>query len=459
MGDTGPAAARLPLINKLLFASDHIGLQTISYARGTLLLFYLAPPAAVGLGLVPGVSLLGFDVDARVLAGGLLTVGRFVDAVDDPLIGWWSDRTQSRWGRRLPFILFSTPFYALFAALIWFLPSDEPSLWNALYLVVMLELFFVANTMSSGPLEALIPEVSPTPSDRMAIVGSIFLFAIVGAGVGLALSGRIADTLGYQTMGVFVAVVGVVFRYIALSAVWRYAPRGTPPARVALWAGLWATLRNPQFVYFLPTFVMFSMAVGILMAWVPFFASQVLLAENEGTVTGLLFIAVITGAVVAGVIFWPLSNRYGKRRIYAWCLIGSGAAFPLLTLPGLLTEAGLLAQGIALSFLAGIPMSGVFLLPKALTADIADYDALLTGERREALFYSTQNFFEKVALSLSPLLLSLALLLGDSAENPLGIRLAGPLAGAIALLGFVVWRRYRLPDKVNRETAAAAGLL
>jgi hypothetical protein len=51
------------------------------------------------------------------------------------------------------------------------------------------------------------------------------------------------------------------------------------------------------------------------------------------------------------------------------------------------------------------------------------------------------------------------LLLGDTTENPLGIRLAPVLAGVLALLGIVLWHRYRLPDTVNRETVAAAGLL
>ena len=104
-------------------------------------------------------------------------------------------------------------------------------------------------------------------------------------------------------------------------------------------------------------------------------------------------------------------------------------------------------------------MAAVFMLPKGLTADIADYDAMLNGERREALFYATQNFFEKVTFALPPALLSLVLLLGDTTEDPLGIRMAPVVAGILALLGIALWHRYRLPDTVNRETVTAAGLL
>ncbi len=114
---------------------------------------------------------------------------------------------------------------------------------------------------------------------------------------------------------------------------------------------------------------------------------------------------------------------------------------------GLVSENGLLAQGIILSFIAGLPMAAVFMLPKAITADIADYDALLTSERREAMFYSTQNFFEKVTFALPPLLLSLVLLLGDSAENLLGIRFAPLLAGGWCCWGLCCGRATGCPTR------------
>ena len=452
---------RLPLLNKMLLASDHVGLQAIQYFRQSWMLFFLVPPIGEGIARVPDVAIFGLDVDARVFAGLLIFVGRFIDAFTDPLIGWWSDRTRSRWGRRIPFILFSTPFYALFAAMIWILPNENASLWNVIYFVIILELFFTAATMSSGALEALVPELTHGAADRMNLVGLIFLFAIFGAGLGLAGSGALVDAFGFEVVGVILAIVGLVFRYLSLSAVWKYAPRDTEPAKVDFFRGMKDTLRNPQFVYYLPTFVMFTTGVGILLGWMPFFSSELLQAEEEGTAAGLISTVVILGAVVSGIVFWILLNRlrFSKRRVYGGCLIASGAAFPLLGLVGLVPVGGLVTQGLVLSFIAGLPMAAVFMLPKGLTADIADYDAMLTGERREAMFYTTQNFFEKITFALPPALLSLILLLGDTTENPLGIRLAPVVAGALALMGIALWHRYRLPDTVNRQTVYDAGLL
>ena len=462
MTDTGQAAtSRMPFLSKALFASDHIGLQAIGYFRQTWILFFLVPPADEGIAKVPDVSLFGFDIDARVFAGFLIFAGRFIDAFTDPLIGWWSDRTHSRWGRRIPFILFSTPFYALFAALVWFLPTEDASLWNALYFVILLELFFIAATMSSGALEALVPEVTRGASDRMNLVGLIFLFAIIGAALGLVISGALVDSLGFRVVGSILAVIGLVFRSISLAAVWNHAPRHTTPARASFWRGTRETLRNPQFIYYLPTFVMFTTGVGVMMGWMPFFASELLQAEEEGALSGLIFAVVIVGAVISGLVFWRLLNRHhlSKRRVYGGCLVASGIAFPILGLVGLIFDSGLVLQGLILAFIAGLPMAAVFMLPKGLTADIADYDAMITGERREAMFYATQNFFEKITFALPPALLALVLLLGDTTENPLGIRLAPVLAGVLALLGITLWHRYRLPDTVDRQTVEAAGLL
>ncbi len=124
---------RLPLLNKLLYASDGIGASAINQTRNLWLLFFLAPPTAANLpAVVPSLDLGFLFLEPRVFAGVVLTAGRIIEAFDDPVIGWWSDRTRSRWGRRIPFVMFSTPFYGLFFALLWLNPGGgQASLANA----------------------------------------------------------------------------------------------------------------------------------------------------------------------------------------------------------------------------------------------------------------------------------------------------------------------------------------
>jgi Na+/melibiose symporter-like transporter len=85
-------------------------------------------------------------------------------------------------------------------------------------------------------------------------------------------------------------------------------------------------------------------------------------------------------------------------------------------------------------------------------ADIIDYDELRTGMRREAMYYGTQATLEKMASALFPAILAVLLTLGGTADNPLGIRLVGPVAGLSVLLAFFVFQRYSLPDTVTAET-------
>jgi len=450
---------RLPLINKLLYTSDMVGSQAVAQTRNLWLLFFLAPPASVSLtAVVPLIDLGPFALDSRVFIGLVLTAGRFIEAFDDPIIGWWSDRTRSRWGRRLPFILLATPFYGIFFALLWITPVGGASLVNAVYIFVILELFFLSNTLSGGPYESLLPEIARSHRDRMSIVGWQFYFGILGAALGLTLTGMIQDAFGFQVMGLVIAGSGLVFRYLGLRGVWNHAPRETPTALMSLRDAFAATLRNKQFLYFIPTFVFFQLAVAMVIAWLPFFVSELVQPANGGTATAILTVLALAAMSVSVVLLWKLSNARGKRWVYSACLLGSSIYLPFLYFAGFVPGIPPLLQGAVMAFLAGLPMAGVNLMPRAITADITDYDEILTGMRREGMFFATQNLFEKIGSSFSALLLAVVLLLGETASDPLGIRMVGPVAGVLAFLGFLFFRGYRLPSTVSLETVAAAGL-
>ena len=448
----------LPLLNKLLYTTDMIGGQAVVQTRNLWLLFFLAPPRGEGDAAVPALSMGPFDIDARVFVGGLLTAGRLIEALDDPIVGWWSDRTRSRWGRRLPFVVFSTPFWAIFFMLLWFSPVEGASFVNALWVFVILELFFLSNTASIGPYESLLPEVAKTHRDRMSIVAWQFYFGILGAVLGLVLSGVVQDTWGFKVMGILIGVFGLGFRFLGVAGIWRHAPRDTPPAEMPLKQAFFATLANRQFLYFVPTFVLFQLATTMTLGWMPFFVSAVLESENEGTVTSMLTGTALVGMMVAVVVLWQMGNTRGKRWVYSVCLLGTAVILPILFFVGFIPGIPKLAQGIVIAFLVGLPMGGVNLMPRAITADIADYDEIRTGMRREAMFFTTQNLFEKFGSSFSTLALALILLLGETAEDPLGIRLLGPVAGAIALVGYFVFKGYRLPSTVTPQSVRQAGL-
>jgi GPH family glycoside/pentoside/hexuronide:cation symporter len=451
----------VPRINRLLYASHSFGSSVLSRATQAWLIFFYAPPADEDAEtIVPRLALT-----LILLALGIL------DAIDDPLIGYWSDRTRSRWGRRLPFILFATPFYALFFFLFWTPPGDG-YVAAAVYITLIVFLQRIAGTLSGGPMEALLPEVARTPPARVSNVAWQFVFGALGAVVGLVATGLIKDAYGFVAMGAIVAVIAVASRYIGLFGVWRHVRRDVEPVRAGIRESLASAFRNDQFLYFLPTFVFFNMAVLLLTAALPFYADVVILGDREemeasflgasvtlreGAVSSILFGATIVAVLLVLPFVYRLAMQWGKARVYSWAMLLGAMAFPLLFLMGLVPGIGVLPQSIVFVAIAGLPMVGVFTFPNAIIADIVDYDAVRTGMRREALYYGAQNVVEKWTGSLMFPIFAGLLLLGETTDNPLGIRLMGPVAGIAALAGFLAFRGYWLPDSVTPETIAAKG--
>jgi len=91
-------------------------------------------------------------------------------------------------------------------------------------------------------------------------------------------------------------------------------------------------------------------------------------------------------------------------------------------------------------FFAGIPLAGLFVIPNAIIADLTDYDEMNTGQRREAMYFGAQGFCLKVTLGISTYLMTLMFeKFGNSAAEPLGVQLTGPVGGVFALLGMAAF--------------------
>lgn len=437
----------LPLRSKLLYAASSLGGEALTQSRSAWLLYFYAPPSSANLERLLPIGLIG----------PLLTAGRLLQAFEDPLIGWWSDRTRSRLGRRLPFVLGATPFWALFAVLLFTPPRHAGTAATAVYLVVVLELMFLFSTLSGGPYESLLPEIARTSRDRMSIVGMRVYFGAAGALAGLVGAGLIIDQLGFKAMALVVAVLALVFRYVGALGAWPHVRRAEPPAEIPLRQALRETFANTQFLFFLPSFVLFQVGLQMLLGVLPFYVKAVLRAKHTGTWVAVLTAVAIGMMVMAVPVFSRFAGRTSKRQAFRTAMLGSALAFPLLAFAGLLPGIPRAAQVIAAMAVVGPPIAGVYLFPAALTADIIDYDSLRTGMRREAIYYGSQNFVEKMATSLAPLFLSGLLLLGNTAEHPLGLRLVGPAAGLVVLIGYLIFRFYELPDEVLAAAAAVPG--
>jgi GPH family glycoside/pentoside/hexuronide:cation symporter len=440
-------ADALPRRNALIFASGSFAGNLLSRVVSAWLFYFYAAEDGDG------------DVTRRMpvwLVGAILTVTSLAGAFDDPLIGYWSDRTRSRWGRRIPFILLATPPWVLLFVMLWTPPVAGESAANVLYLLIVLLAFRIVSTLSGAPMEALLPEVAPLNQDRVRIVVAQVLFATISAAVALIAAGPMIDLLGFQVMAVVMALLAFGSRYLALGGVWRHIRRDVPPVTLSLAGAYRSTFRNRQFLAFLPTFILFNMGITLMTAALPFFVEEILQPpENRvGTYSSVLAAVPIAVLVLSLPLVQRLALRWGKARVYALSMLFGTCYFPLLFFMGFLPGVPPLLQGMIFIAPAGLAMAGVFVFPNALLADIIDYDEVGTGMRREGIYYAAQNFVEGVTVAMHSLILAGLLVLGGTAENPLGIRLVGPIVGASILVGYLIFRGYRLPDVVTRDTTS-----
>jgi GPH family glycoside/pentoside/hexuronide:cation symporter len=437
------AGHELSFGEQLIYASGSFGSNIMSRMRMVWLLYFYAPPEDADLPKLAPV----------VLVGVMLTVGRLLEALDDPLIGYWSDRTQTRWGRRIPFVVLATPFYSLFFVLLWLPPIDHESALNAFYLFVVIEVFHLFGTLSGGPFEALLPEIAPDAKRRMTIVTWQVLFGALGAGFGLVVTAPLVDIIGFPQTAAIVAALLFASRYFALFGARRSMHFEQPPAEISFREAVRDTLVNDQFRAFLPTFGLYSAGVAILMGALPYFVDQVL-DRSEGTV-GVLTAGAIALVIVCLPLIYRLSARRGKAWVYSAAMLIGAAYMPFIAFAGYIPFLPQFPQAVVMIALIGVPMAAVYTFPNAIMADVVDYDAVRTGMRREAIYYGTQNLMEKIVDSVAPLVLALLLILGSTSDHPLGIRLAGPVAGLFLLAGYLSFRGYRLPDHVTAESVAA----
>ena len=437
----------LPLRTKLLYATSNIGSEALTRSRSLWLVYYYAPPSDARLPtLMPALAI-----------GAILAVGRLVGALDEILVGYFSDRTRSRWGRRIPYVVAGAPLVAVFSFLLFTPPASQGTAVTAIYLFFVLELLFLFNTVAGGPYEALLPEIAPTSAERVSLQSIKVYFGIAGTAIGLVASDALVEVVGFRAMALTMAALALVCRYIGIAGVWSRAARSRTPASLSFREALRSTFTNLPFRVLLPTVVLFAVAFELLQAGIPFYVHAVVGKDSWLKPRTLLAVAIIA-AVVCVPLFMRLARRSSKREAYRASLLVAAVTFPLLGVAGLLPGIPREIQILVATALVGAPIGAHFLFPIPLTADVIDHDSGTTKLRREATYLGASSFAERTATSAAPLILVLLRLFGDTRANTLGVRLIGPVGGLILLAGYLLFRSYDTPDEVRDRIEPEAAL-
>jgi GPH family glycoside/pentoside/hexuronide:cation symporter len=384
------------LLTRLVYGSGDWGMASF----GTLRQIFYAIFLTDAVGLEPR------------LASVAALVGVIWDAINDPLVGMLSDRVNTRWGRRRPFLLlFAIPFGLGFLILWWAPP------WQSQFaLMVSVTLAFMLSdtlqTLVIVPYLAMTPEITPDYDERTTLTGYRMVFNLV-ASLAAAVSGPtiidsaikagLSQQQGYLIMGgIFGGFAALPFLLIFFVVHEEPSSQVAPEQQVPLREILHTAWGNVPFRYatalymlnwipfdlvglMLPFFLAYWVSKGNLLASVNVFGGQLAL---ESAVFALLLIT----AIVAIPLWTWLSHRYSKRSAYIigmsfWAVV---QMFIFLIQPG---QTGLI---MTMAVLAGLSVSTAHVLPDAIFPDVIEWDELRTRHRHEGIYYGTKNFIRKV---------------------------------------------------------------
>ncbi len=429
---------------KWIYGSGDIGFSLTN----TILNVYLALFLTDVVGLKPAIAALVFFI------------GSTWDYINDPIIGYISDRTRTRWGRRRPFLLFGAlPMAAAFLMLWWRPPFDSTTALCAYYALTF-ALFDTAATFAYMPYYALTPELTDDYDERTGLTSRRMFFSILGTLIAFTLPLAIVDGFRPEHAGQ-VLLMGGLFGLVSALPLFlvfagtRERPEFMAKAPVAsLRRSIAVAGKNRPFIFGLVMFLFNGVTMSIIQVVLLYYVKYVVVREAQ---SDIIMLTIFVVAIMALPLWTWISRRLNKR----WAYI-SGISFlavVLLVLSSLTPHTGL-AFILVLCVLAGIGVSAMHVMPWAIIPDAIEYGELQSGEREEGMFYSLITLAQKVASSIAvPLALLVLQVSGyvpNSATEPpsavLGIRMvAGPIPAFTLCMGILFTLLFPLGRENFRE--------
>lgn len=437
---TEKKAREFSVLEGIAYLVGAIGIQFTTITIVQWFQYFYAPPPDSGKTIYTTLKVIS-------IAAGL---GRFMDAISDPLIGYLSDRTRHRLGRRRPFILYgSLPLLISFIAL-WFPPEKGVSTMNAIYSIIVVSAYWWLMTVVLIPYNALLPEMARTKEGRVAlgIYNSVGL--ILGLFAAFLLSQYLIDAHGFRVMGVVLGALSTVCLIFCGAMIKeRFHEDTAAPPSMFLKEALSAAKNKPFFVLMIAFFI-FQLGFFTIQAMLPYYVDAVLHHKETDVVSFMIALMLTTIATFPVVSI--LSKKMPVKTLYGASLLLMGLILPLLYVTGTAGGANAFYLSVAVAGLAGIPQAGLYALQGPILGEVIDYDEQLTGQRREAIYTGVINFMMKLGWTLSTFLMwKLFDAYGYSRANPKGVLLIGPVTGVICIIGFFVFTQFRIVKPAEKK--------
>ena len=395
-----------PITNKLLwiFAVGQFGWSLLSgIVSNWMVYYYTGSPNAQN----PNTGIFASGITQNpilfklTLFGLVLAVGRIFDAITDPLIAGWSDRSNYRGGRRIPFMRAVAIPFALVTIGLFTLPQTANVAVNDALLFVLLLLFYLVMTIFCTPYNALIAELGDTQEHRINVSTFISFTFIAGQSVSFMLpnvAGLLQGAVGQAgSVRLAVAIMSAVACIAMLIPSLYIKERDyidSKPSETRAFRSLLKTFSNGQFRRFVYSDVIYFFALTLFQTGLAFYETKLMEIEDTWT-----FVLTATMTFIS-VLLYPAVNKLAPKLGKKKLIITGFFAYSLVFLITSICGKGLY-WGFIVAVCASVPMAILGILPQACVADVAELNRLETGEDRSGMFFAARTFAFKMGQALA----------------------------------------------------------
>jgi len=410
-------------------------------------------------------SFLTNYLNVPVGIAGLLTTSVLIfDIITDPIVGYLSDRTHSRWGRRVPWMVIGALILSGGIIGLFGVPQSLSLSGTIIWVGGFFALATVGFTMVAIPYGATAGEMTQDPKERSTMMG----FRMAFASVGILLGGAVIPQLAGGTRdGHFIAAIYVA--PIIILSIWgslwstRTAPRILSPSARGFMSTWLLVFKNKPFVILVCLYGIMTLAIALITAGLPFAAIYLIfdsgnsLLSPASTALGilsLLFACFVFGSILSQAFWVWMSARLGK----VGALIFGLVIYIILLIAIFVNLPSVDIMLMAILFVvAGMTNGAYQQIPWAIYPDLMDITRSESGDAIEGAFSAIWLFGQKVANAIAPLILSLILALFGWRESGEGftdqvpealralqnsITILPAFILALAILGLFYFSRY-----------------
>ncbi len=395
-----------PITNALLwiFALGQFGWSLLSgIVSNWMVYYYTGEPS--DLNPNTGIFAAGITQNPIVfkltLFGLVLACGRIFDAITDPLIAGWSDRSSYKGGRRIPFMRVMAIPFSLCTIALFVLPQTGSIVFNDTLLFILLMVFYLFMTMFCTPYNALIAELGDTQQHRINVSTFISFTFIVGQSISFllpnvagALEGSFGQAGGIRMAVAIMATIACLAMIFPAFYINERDYIDSKPSQTQPFKSLISTFSNGQFRRFVYSDVIYFFALTLFQTGLAFYETQLMEIEDSWT-----FLLTATMTFIS-VCLYPFVNVFAKKIGKKPLIIIGFFSYCVVFLITSICGKGL-HWGFIVAVVAAVPMAILGILPQACVADVAECTRLETGEDRSGMFFAARTFAFKMGQALA----------------------------------------------------------